>query len=568
MHNQIYEEIRTKAFNRIKHVRNVYSSKTKEINPNISAAMNSAFFDIGGADYSEYSFIMKQVERYSDDMLSNLVYRLLDEYQIKVSTVQIESQEYDVTPILSFIHSEGQKKTLYLFKRFGLNHCLPRNTLKEIMEHHKAVDFKYISLVSKYPYAEFLNHNNDENDPSRGTHIYSLQYFFDQFFSPDEFDIFVSFAEKYTKDVRKYLGLNVTKSLTPYALYNFKNAVDYSIRHFQYDDVLPYTEILGIESNQLSLISEQYLKESCYKAMIGKRDFAQSFITAEWLYDSMKTAENIDLTAIAMGYFKAIEQLMLALVILHKNENRTIKKKGLINNDKDHFIILSDFSIADDKIDTTLGSLIAFMRYHKNRDLFRLEINEDTQNYIIAVLDDIKGLRNGFFHKDNLNDWNFIERARSTAYLTSFLLLGSYRTSEVGKNYLNIPSKNPEPDYDRLCAYVNYNSYQLFYISRDGKHYEGVLSMPDDEMTIDDFGNPQYSGVYFRQLYVDNMRKTVVRAKDNDKILKFTQGDLPLIIYTGTMKPCATGMNFSSPEKLIYNNGVYFDFGQDEKPTY
>jgi hypothetical protein len=92
--------------------------------------------------------------------------------------------------------------------------------------------------------------------------------------------------------------------------------------------------------------------------------------------------------------------------------------------------------------------------------------------------------------------------------------------------------------------------------------------MPDDEMTIDDFGNPQYSGVYFRQLYVDNMRKTVVRAKDNDKILKFTQGDLPLIIYTGTMKPCATGMNFSSPEKLIYNNGVYFDFGQDEKPTY
>ena len=567
MHNQIYEEVRIKALNRIKHVRNAYSSKTEEVNPIIDAAIDSRFFDIGGDDYSEYSFIMTEVERHSDNMLSDLIYMLLDEYQIKVTPVHIDNQNIDKAPILSFIHSEGIKTTLYLFKRFGMNHSLPRDILKAIMDHHKADDYRYISLLSKYPYAEVLNHNNDESDPSRGTHLYSIKHFFDQFFSPDEFDIFKSFAEMYTKDVQKYLGLSVTKSLTPYALFNFKNAVDYSIRHFQYNDVLR-SELVGINCTQLSLISERFLNDRFYKALIGKRDYAQSFITAEWLYDSMKSAESIDLTAIAMGYFKAIEQLMLALIILHKNEGRTIKKKGYRRKDEDSYIILSDCNIADDKIDTTLGSLIAFMKFYKNRDLFRYEIDEDTQNHIISVLENIKGLRNGYFHKDNLNDWNYVEKARSTAYLMGFLLLGSYQITEEGTVHLSIPPRTPEPDYYRLCAYVNFNSNQLFFISKDGKLFEGVASVPDDEMTFDEFGDPQYSGVYFRKLFEINEDKTLSWATDNRKVIRLNQSNIPLLIYTGTMKPCATGMQFSGPEKMIFKNGVYFDIGQDEKPTY
>lgn len=563
MQNQIYEEVRTKAFNRIKHVRNTYSSREEELNPIINAALNSTFFDIGGADYSEFSFIMKEVERHSDAMLSNLIYKLLEEYQIKVTAVHIDNKKVDEAPILSFIHSEGHKITLYLFKRFGMNHSLPRNTLKAIMEHHKADDYKYISLASKYPYAEVLNHNNDESDPSRGTHLYSMKHFFDLFFSPDEFDIFKSFAEKFTKDVRKYLGLSVTKSLTPYALFNFKNAVDYSIRHFQYNEVLRLSELAGVDDSQISIISQQYLKDRFFKALIGKRDFAQSFITAEWLFDAMKTAENVDLTAVAMGYLKSIEQLMFTIVAMHTNEERTIKEKG-----SNRYICFTDENLENDRIDSSFGALIGFLRYFKNRDLFRSEITEETKNYIIKALSDIKEIRNGFFHKDNLHDWIYVENARSTVYFIGFLLLGSLRITEEGMEYLSIPSKNLESDYTRLCAFVNFNSNQLFFISRDGIHYEGVASMPDDEMTIDEFGDPQYSGVYFRKLFGVNEDRTLRWVSDNSKVTKFNQSNLPILIYTGTKKPCATGIKFSGPEKLIFKNGVYLDIGQDEKPTY
>ena len=133
---------------------------------------------------------------------------------------------------------------------------------------------------------------------------------------------------------------------------------------------------------------------------------------------------------------------------------------------------------------------------------------------------------------------------------------------------LSIPAKNSEPDYFQLCAYVNFNANQLFYYNREGSHLEGVFSVPDDEMIIDEFAEPQYSGVYFRQFYVINEDKTISQATDIKKIIRFNQDNLPPIIYTGTMSPCATGLSFSGPEKLIFKNGVYFDPGQDEKPTY
>lgn len=563
MDNHIYEEVRTKALNRIKHVRNAYSSRTEQLNPIINAAINSTFFDIGGADYSEYSFIMKEVERHSDAMLSDLIYRLLDEYKFKVTPVHIDNHNYDETPILSFTHYEGHKKILYLFKRFGINHSLPRNNLKVIIENQKADDYRYVSLISKYPYAEVLNHNDDESDPSRGTHLYSLKYFFDQFFGPDEFDIFKNFAEKYTNDVRIYLGLSVTKSLTPYALFNFKNAVDYSIRHFQYDEFLRLSEIEGVDDTQIKIISEQYLNDRFFKALIGKRDFAQSFITAEWLFDAMKTAENVDLTAVAMGYLKSIEQLMFAIVAMHTNEERTIKEKG-----SSRHISFTDENLANDQIDSSFGTLIGFLKYYKNRDLFRSEITEETQNYIIKALSGIKEIRNGYFHKDNLNDWDYVEKARSTVYFIGFLLLGSLRITGEGMEFLSIPSKDLESDYTHLCAFVNFNSSQLFFISTDGIHYDGVVSMPDDEMTIDEFGDPQYTGVYFRKLFEVNEDRTVRWVTDNRKVVKFNQTNLPILIFTGTMKPCATGMEFSGPEKLIFRNGLFLDIGQDEKPKY
>lgn len=73
-------------------------------------------------------------------------------------------------------------------------------------------------------------------------------------------------------------------------------------------------------------IREQFFDERTMLILIGTHDFAESIITAEWLYSSMKQAKAIDLTVIGTGYFKAVEQLLYELICLHKDEGRKIKK--------------------------------------------------------------------------------------------------------------------------------------------------------------------------------------------------------------------------------------------------
>lgn len=62
-----------------------------------------------------------------------------------------------------------------------------------------------------------------------------------------------------------------------------------------------------------------------YQVMLGDHHFSESLITAEWLYDSMKKAQAIDLTVIGMGYFKAVERVLFELICLHKMKTDTSK---------------------------------------------------------------------------------------------------------------------------------------------------------------------------------------------------------------------------------------------------
>ena len=60
-----------------------------------------------------------------------------------------------------------------------------------------------------------------------------------------------------------------------------------------------------------------YVGNRLYKTMIGQNEYAESFITSEWLYHSLKGTENYDLTAIISGYLKSIEQLLYTVVMMN-----------------------------------------------------------------------------------------------------------------------------------------------------------------------------------------------------------------------------------------------------------
>lgn len=133
------------------------------------------------------------------------------------------------------------------------------------------------------------------------------------------------------------------------------------------------------------------------------------------MYDSLKKSGKIDFTAVAMGYLKSMEQLLYDFASLCTNEKD--RRNRRIFAGRNGLIDLTDNNIVDKKEDITLGGLTQFFQFPGNKDLLRREIDDTTYQYIKNKLYDIKELRNGYFHKDNMEEWDIVEEARDNAYI-------------------------------------------------------------------------------------------------------------------------------------------------------
>lgn len=183
---------------------------------------------------------------------------------------------------------------MYIFKEFGIEKRVPDNILASICQSTKLAMYCYISYVENEAYSEVLNHNDNEKDPTRGTGIYSLKQFFIDFFSQDEYAIFKSYTKKFEDSVNEYFGFVLLRTLKPNAILNFKKQV---WNELQKINVSRISELSRISDSQRNIIEKHFFDERNCDIVLGKSDFAQSYMTAEWLYLSLPNAGKIDLTA-------------------------------------------------------------------------------------------------------------------------------------------------------------------------------------------------------------------------------------------------------------------------------
>lgn len=145
------------------------------------------------------------------------------------------------------------------------------------------------------------------------------------------------------------------------------------------------------------------------------------------------------------------------------------------------------------------------------------------------------------------------------------LLLGAYEYSDQDRVALNIPEENEETEYYKLCGYMNYNADQLFYISLNGDDIIPVFVAADDNIEINEYGDPKFSGIYFRKVYgvgSERIEISAIEAVNKHTIStgqteRYSEDSLPVKLYTGQMTPGKKGMVFSGPLTLIYENGRY-----------
>ena len=213
----------------------------------------------------------------------------------------------------------------------------------------------------------------------------------------------------------------------------------------------------------------------------------------------------------------------------------------------------------------TLGNLVKFFGDYKshsnsvskrNDDLLYSEINIETYNYIIEVLSKIVGLRNGYFHKHNLKDWDFVRKARNHALLILYLFLGAYKLTEKDKIELGMKEDNNTDLYYKLCQFTNEIALSdpgleipVFYdkSTDDIKDFWVAVADPSIEFNSDNY--PIYSGVYLRRI-------------ENITAKKMGKENIPDEMWIGKLLIVSPiKMRLTGPIAKLYSDGEWYGEG-------
>lgn len=468
--------------------------------------------------------------------------------------------------ILAFSRTDTKTNSLFIFKEYGIGKRVPKETLDPLMKAAKLDRYCYISYVEKDAFSEVINHNLNQNDPTRGTGVYSLQQFFELFFNKEEYTKFKKYALLFSDKVKDYFGFTIIRTLKPNSVLSFRKSVLNIIKTLDTNDLGVNSHI---SSSQKEILDRHFFGNRNCEILLGSSDFAQSFLTSEWLFDSLSNAGNIDLTPIAMGYFKAIEQFLFSYISLHTHEKDGYSRSVFVGKqrsfaDSNGNADLTDALINDREKNKylTLGSLTGFfghvdlrtrVYWRRNQDLLENRIDQATYDFIIESLSRINSLRNGYFHKDNLREWDKVKEARKTALLVFYLILGAYKLSETEKGHLGLIQVEDHDDYYRLCAYINSKAYggtdylvhPVFFVNDANDFF---IPDPDNYIEYDIYGEPIFSGVYLQEF------------ENKNKVLKITREHLPSQIYEDALvisRSIPITIQVAGKKKLIFCDGRF-----------
>lgn len=546
-HEELYQSLFGQALQKIKQRRDPHAKRLDHHALGRDAVEKQEMFDFGLKEMTGYAAITRDAKAISVDCFKFLVTTLLEEYGYGADVFVPDKQDINGSEIL-FGACVPKTDTLLLFKEiepdlfWKLKGREPEYV--ENMLNDKGVSScGYIYLMFDKAYLQVVGHDDNKDDPGRGYNLFSVKWFFETYFGQAECECFMKYVSAYVRAVRDYLGYIQVKALTPNAMVSFRLLVESHFLEFDYKKSCGpitnrFNKTFVLEDAGFQSIRKQFLDQKCYLMMVGINDFAESFVTAEWLRDSMGRAGAIDLTAVGLGYFKAVEQLMYALICLHKNEGKTIKSA----NSKSR-VPLDDANIEANEIDTSLGSMAKF--YKDYLRMFRDDVDYRAKCYIREALFGYADLRNGYLHKDNIHSMARIDEIRASTIRIIFLLLGAHELDEVSRQRLGMPDLSTFDDYYRMCEYVNYHSAELYMVEIDADNEFWGWSIPDPYSHVVDGRYVVYSGFYLKEL-------------TSGQIYQFKKEHMPKVIWLGSLGIEHTELVHAEPKKVV----KLFDDGQ------
>ncbi|MEL7658783.1 MAG: hypothetical protein AAGU75_23065, partial [Bacillota bacterium] len=331
-------------------------------------------FDIGDSDYSLYDSIVSANNERAAGAVEKLLINLFEENNIPYESYPVDlmysrmrpSEQWRTLPF-SFVMREDGRKVGY--------HFPGRST--DVLQNIDKYDVDFVKVVKMYnpddklAYQVIIDGPNQLNEKHKiPIRFIMLKDLFDSYFGPKEFSVFMGYVNEFNERARYLIGFNTVITPTDEAIERFKESLSDMLCKYPYGDFIPK----DILKNQDEILYNNYINRGLYKAMTGDASFADSFISSEWFFNLNQVTKSLDQTGIVAGYLKSVEQLLFTVIQLSKDKGKTIRTWD--NN------IVEYTTDNEERIDTTLGSLNAFIKH--NRGIFN--VSDIVKRYIVHTI--------------------------------------------------------------------------------------------------------------------------------------------------------------------------------------
>lgn len=520
-----------------------------------SSAWDTDLFQYADPDFYFFRFIIDRQEKNTEPFMIRVLIRVMERYGI---SFEIPDNTF------AFIISEKGKRYGYRFIDFYQD-----QDVNAILQQNK-VDEAYILRTWKPGRADewIARENNQHAANAQKLKAISIATFFERYFGVAEYKDFFSAIDQYLKDAREIIGYKSIKYFSTmnlatqktylekilldwqYKSYEFKiiDRSDKRVQNFLYfsQNLFPKTELDTMHKN--------YISDSIYKAMLGNQEFAESFLTSEWLFHSLKELKHFDYTAIISGYLKSVEQLLYKIVMLNIDNNCKISMSGAketFNKAKENQITIYkryhdtwtmippdrkekykyiDLTSAQVQyMDSSIGTFEYFLRNNPH-----ILVYPERAKTIADMVSCFRiECRNGFFHTHNLSDWKIAEAVRSNAIYLYFILLGGCIIPQTKMSELGFLT---DDSFDELCKRIReFQHYNVEFIFEytDERKRNLIYDFLNNTIEYTDDGVEHYQSLVFyevEEFCLEAYEKLNEGIRD-DQIVYLRRDNLPTRIF-------------------------------------
>ena len=389
---------------------------------------NKDYFSVLYSDSKYYDYVNLH-EMLKTRIIDFLIFGVIDDF-LTYKEVRHEYASSNVPGRLIIIYEESLKKG-YTLAQF--------NHYKEYINKAKELNLKRIATIvldknNKHPWDKILKN-----------HLISLDEFMGKYFNDNELKYYKQRVKKAIDDAHTIIGykvidINQSKKATKFRM-QLQDDLKEKASEFSTWEYKKLSEGVKIDNKKnivfsqevLEMINKYFYEKGLYKALSGYSHFANSFVTAEFLFEEIKGDYQFDYTSVISGYFKSIE-LLLRTIILDIYCKDDFYISGLrISKKKEKYsrVELAEKNI--NKMKTDLGSYCYFIKENGDKILRVPGISNEVFKMLTQYSDEC---RNKITHERNIYDVEEVLIVRNNTYYIMAILLGLCKLSECfEKNY-------------------------------------------------------------------------------------------------------------------------------------